>query len=137
MWREFRFHATLPAPLFTENDEKKEKLRGVRLLVQGVIDCLIEEEDGRLTLIDYKTDRIPAEIYHDRERVKTFFTERHSRQLFYYTLAIEQMFGRRPDTVEVYSTALGDTVELDLSEWMRRAEEMTHGNGDGDQCPEQ
>lgn len=114
MWREFRFHATLPAYLFTTVPDKKEKLRDVRLLVQGVIDCLIEEEDGSLVLIDYKTDRIPSEIYHNPEEVKSFFTNRHQKQLYYYTLAIEQMFGKRPDRVEIYSTAYGDTVEIPL-----------------------
>lgn len=115
MWREFRFHATLPAYLFTMDEEKKKVLKDVRLLVQGVIDCLFEDEDGSLVLIDYKTDRIPGEIYHDRERVKAFFNERHHQQLFYYTLAIEQMFGKRPDRVEIYSTALADTIPMDVS----------------------
>ena len=119
MWREFRFHATLPAYLFTEDEEKKEKLRDVRLLVQGVIDCLFEDGDGALVLIDYKTDRIPSEIYHDRDKVRDFFNTRHARQLFYYTLAIEQMFGKRPDRVEIYSTALGDTVEIDVDGLMK------------------
>ncbi|MBR2612113.1 MAG: UvrD-helicase domain-containing protein [Clostridia bacterium] len=114
MWREFRFHATLPAHLFTRDEEKKKILQNVRLLVQGVIDCLFEEEDGSLVLIDYKTDRIPGEIYQDRERVKAFFNERHHQQLFYYTLAIEQMFGKRPDRVEIYSTALADTIPMDV-----------------------
>ena len=35
--------------------------KGESILVQGVIDCMIEEEDG-ITLIDFKTDTIEGKF---------------------------------------------------------------------------
>ena len=49
--REFPFALLCPAGRFFEGAEGEE------LLLQGVVDCCIIEDDG-LTVIDYKTDRI-------------------------------------------------------------------------------
>ena len=82
------------------------------LLVQGVMDCLIENEDGTLTLIDYKTDRLPKEAFRDLSVAREFLRQKHERQLFYYTLATEQIFGKKPAEIEIYSTPLGKSILL-------------------------
>lgn len=51
MLREFRFSILLPAEKFAPGAGDEE------LLLQGVVDCCIEEEDG-IVIIDYKTDAV-------------------------------------------------------------------------------
>jgi ATP-dependent helicase/nuclease subunit A len=50
--REFKFSILDPAEKYYEGAE------GEQVLLQGVIDCYLEEEDG-LTVIDFKTDFVP------------------------------------------------------------------------------
>ncbi|AYK05708.1 helicase-exonuclease AddAB subunit AddA [Brevibacillus laterosporus] len=57
-----------------------------RVLVQGVIDCVIREADGGLTLIDYKTDRLPA----DETKAAQMLRTRYKEQISLYTLALEE-----------------------------------------------
>ena len=44
---------------------------GESILVQGVIDCMIEEEDG-ITLIDFKTDTIEGNFQADSNKRNQF-----------------------------------------------------------------
>ncbi len=113
--RELRFHANLPAALFTEDETKKQALLGHTLLVQGVIDCVIEKEDGSYILIDYKTDRLsPFELSH-RSAAEEKLRTRHTRQLTYYAAACQKMYGRPPSAVYIYSLPLGDSIPVPLS----------------------
>ena len=112
LYREMRFNAQLPAYRFTEDGELKEKLRDETLLVQGVIDCIIENEDGTLHLVDYKTDRLTAAELEDRELAASTLRRKHSLQLGYYAMAIERIFGKAPSLVEVYSLPLGDSIKI-------------------------
>ncbi len=110
--RELRFHARLDASLFTEDEAKKQKFHGRQVLVQGVIDCIIEEDDGSLILIDYKTDRLtPAERKNPILAAQTLRSA-HKNQLSYYAEAVRQMFGRPPCKTLIYSLHLGDSVEV-------------------------
>ena len=110
--RELRFNVYLPASEFTADEEKRRALSGKDILVQGVIDCIIEGEDGRLILCDYKTDRLTREELSDRSLAEKKLRESHSMQLGLYSLAIEKIFGRSPTRVEIYSLPLGDTVSI-------------------------
>ncbi len=92
--RELRFNTYLPAPLFAERD--KEKYEGLEIFVQGVIDLLIEREDGSLLLVDYKTDRLPKEAVSDEAAARKFLFERHLTQLTYYREAVCRIFGKTP-----------------------------------------
>ena len=112
LYREFRFNTELPAELFTDEKEKKELYREHSVLVQGVIDCLIENEDGSFRLIDYKTDRLTKEELCDEELARKKLAGAHSLQLSYYALAVEKIFGKAPHKVEVYSLPLGKTVSV-------------------------
>jgi len=114
LYREFRFNVMLPAALFTENEEKKKAFEGREILLQGIIDCLIEDEDGNLHLVDYKTDRLTRAELADRALAQKTLSEKHKLQLTYYALAVEKMFSKKPKTVGIYSLPLGDTVELDI-----------------------
>ena len=110
--RELRFHARLDAALFTEDEEKKRLFADRQVLVQGVIDCIIEQDDGSLILIDYKTDRLTATERKCPELAARTLRAAHQNQLSYYAEAIEQMFGRRPAKTLIYSLHLGESVEV-------------------------
>ena len=105
----------LPASHFTENAEKRELLEKEKILVQGVIDCIIEDAEGRLHLVDYKTDRLSREELSDKSLAQKTLSEKHGLQLSYYALAIEKIFGKRPVSVRVYSLPLGDTVDVGVT----------------------
>lgn len=110
--RELRFNVYLPASVFTSEEDKRAAYKDKSILVQGVIDCIIENADGSITLCDYKTDRLTKEELSDRSLAEKKLRDKHSMQLGLYSLAIEKIFGRSPDRVEVYSLPLGDTVSI-------------------------
>ena len=112
VWRELRFNTRLPAEYFTEDEQRRAALRGMEILVQGVIDCIIEDESGEYHLIDYKTDRLTSEEFHDHAKAQEKLQKKHALQLTYYTLAIEKIFGKKPKTVSVYSTPIGKSLPI-------------------------
>lgn len=112
LYREQRFNLFLPASEFTENAELSAELGGEKLLVQGVIDLVFEDENGDITLCDYKTDYLTREELSDKAAAEKKLRERHAQQLNYYKAAVGQLFGKAPARVCIYSLPLGDTVEL-------------------------
>ena len=114
LYREFRFNTELDARLFTENEDKRIAYSGKTVLVQGVIDCIVEYDDGSIGLFDYKTDRLTKDELSDRALAAARMKETHGRQLYYYSLAIERIFGRKPVKTEVYSMALGDSLDVSI-----------------------
>lgn len=68
---------------------------GELVLLQGIIDCLFEDGEGRLVLLDYKTDRTKG--LSDRE-----LAERYRVQLKLYERAVADIWGRKPDELAVY-----------------------------------
>lgn len=74
------------------------------ILLQGVIDCYFEEEDG-IVLIDYKTDYVPggnSDIIKERYRV----------QIDYYANALERMTGKRVKEKYIYLFYNGEIIEF-------------------------
>lgn len=106
--RELRFHAELPAAALSLGEGVPE---GCTVLVQGVIDCILEEEDGYV-LIDYKTDRLSSAEREDPALARRNLAERHRAQLGYYAAACHRMYGAPPKEVLVYSLALGEAVPI-------------------------
>jgi len=109
VFREKRFMLAFPADEFTESAELKSKLKHENLLVQGVIDCLYRDDDGKFVLVDYKTDHFAKGTA--REEMEKVLRERHTRQLTYYKKACQTLFGD-VSHVYIYSFALGGTVEI-------------------------
>ena len=114
LWRELRFNIRLPAEAFSRDAERIEAISGKTILVQGVIDCVIENADGTLVVIDYKTDRLSPEQLSDRALAAGMLSERHSLQLSYYNEAVRRMFGKSPSAVQIYSLHLGDVVDVQM-----------------------
>lgn len=100
--REFRFNIMLNASEFSED----RRLEDEKVLVQGVCDCIYEDENSNLVLVDYKTDRVTEQNY------ENVLKERHSMQLLYYKKACEMMFEKPVSKVLIYSVPLAKTVEL-------------------------
>ncbi len=113
VYREQRFNLPFPASKFSADKERRDELEGRYVLVQGVIDIVFETKDGKLILADYKTDYITDEERRSPALLKQKFKERYGSQLYYYSLAVRQLFGRGPDHVVIYSLPLGDTIEFD------------------------
>ena len=112
LYRELRFNIRLPAEDFSREPQRRSAISGKKILVQGVIDCIIENADGTLSLIDYKTDRLTQSELANKALAEETLNEKHARQLSYYEGAVLEMFGKAPDTVEIYSLPLGDTVNV-------------------------
>lgn len=112
--REFRFNVALPAERFTSDGELKRRLAesGETLTVQGVFDCIFEDAEGHLVLLDYKTDALSESEKRDPKLGAMRLKNRHKRQLGYYREAAECLFGRRPDEVYIYSLTLGECIAM-------------------------
>ncbi|WP_434311665.1 helicase-exonuclease AddAB subunit AddA [Hominifimenecus sp. rT4P-3] len=82
--------------------ELSEKVQGDELvLVQGIIDLYLEEEDG-LVLIDYKTDSVGESV----------LLARYRGQLAYYKMALERAVGKPVKEAWIYSFPLRKAVEV-------------------------
>lgn len=112
VYRELRFNVFMPAADFTTDMEQASSLGDKEILVQGVIDLCFIDQSGKIILCDYKTDRLSKALMNDRSALRTELLAKHGQQLKYYSRAVEQIFGRKPDRTMIYSLALGDAVEL-------------------------
>jgi ATP-dependent helicase/nuclease subunit A len=112
LYRELRFNVKLPVRYFTEDEEKNQLYGDEAVLVQGVIDCVYEDEAGEYHLVDYKTDRLTYEERKNAVLGEEKLRRAHSTQLSYYALAIREMFGKMPKSIAVYSLHLGREVEI-------------------------
>lgn len=77
-----------------------------QVFVQGVIDCLFEDDQG-FVLIDYKTDYAGHRI--DSHRLAAY-----QNQLALYTEAVEQLFRLPVSEAYLYFTSTGSTVPLQI-----------------------
>ncbi|MBQ7646239.1 MAG: PD-(D/E)XK nuclease family protein, partial [Clostridia bacterium] len=100
VYREKRFSISEPSYSFTKDGDENEKV-----LVQGVIDCFFENDDGTFTVVDYKTDRISA----GEEQI---LIDRHKTQLMYYCRAVEAMTGKKVSSAYLYSFALSKEIKV-------------------------
>lgn len=100
--RECRFNIDIPAYEYdkalygsVDGDE--------RIMLQGVIDCFFEENDG-IVLVDYKTDRV-------NDNGESLI-ENYSLQLKYYSQAIERLMGKMVKEKYIYSFALNRALKV-------------------------
>lgn len=73
-----------------------------KVILQGIIDAFIMEEDG-IILLDYKTDRVK-----DGEELRN----RYQKQIDLYSEALEQILGKKVKRRVLYSFSLGEEVDL-------------------------
>ena len=103
MAREIPFTMTLPGKYLEKLGIAGENASSTA--VQGVMDCVFRK-DGRLYLLDFKSDRTEEEL--------TDYSEKYRIQLEIYADACERALGRRPDRVLLYYLRYGKAVELRL-----------------------
>lgn len=104
--REIPFTYTLPAFEGEGNDETYEKM-----LVQGVVDLIIEEEDG-IVLIDYKTDAITERFANGFQEAKQVLLDRYEGQLTLYAEAITEIWKKRVKEKYLYFFDGNHTLQL-------------------------
>ena len=96
----------------TVQRRKEEILSKHSMFVQGSIDLLLETADGKILLIDYKTDRIDDAIRDNDSALVKKMMKDHGNQLACYRRAICQLFGKNPDKTYIYSLPLGRMIEI-------------------------
>ena len=98
VWRELPFSKMLPAKRYFDiKDETAE------IFCQGVIDLLIEENDG-LVLIDYKTDKET-----EPQKVR----EKHTLQINLYTEAVETILKKKVKEKYLFMLRDGSFVQIE------------------------
>lgn len=117
--REQRFNILFPAAAFTGKEEKREAISKNKLLVQGVIDCFFESENGELFLVDYKTDFFTKSEMESGAAEQEMLC-RHQNQMSYYAAALEKIFGRRPDVCALWAFSLGKELRFPEDMLFRR-----------------
>ena len=86
------------------DESLKEIYNNTDGMLQGIADCLFEEEDGYV-LIDYKTDRVktPEELL-----------ARYSKQLELYKAAFGALLDKPVKSAYIYSFVLKKGIEIKL-----------------------
>ena len=113
--REQRFNISMSPQSFTKNQSLIEKMQGEALAVQGVIDLIIITNDGKIKLYDYKTDRLTKAELVSYDLAKEKLERAHAQQLAYYAKACEEMFGKKCDSVQIYSTHSSKLYDINIS----------------------
>ena len=111
--RELKFGVLTPMRELTQNHELAARLGDEALFVQGSIDLLLTMPDGRLILIDYKTDRITDAERANPTLLAARLKARHGHQLTCYAEAIRDLLGRTPDEMRIYSLPLGMSLLIE------------------------
>ena len=110
--RELKFGVLTPMRTLTQNETLAQQLSDETLFVQGSIDLLLTMPDGRLILVDYKTDRISDEERANPALLAKRLGEAHGHQLICYAEAVRDLLGRAPDEMRIYSLPLGASVQI-------------------------
>ena len=97
LFREQPFVLGVPAEEIYPEEKTEETL-----LIQGIIDVWLEEEDG-LVLVDYKTDRV---------KTAGELKERYGSQLNYYGEALERLTGKKVKEKIIYSLFLQREIKV-------------------------
>ncbi len=98
---EFGFYTTVTADEIYGNKVEDT------ILLQGIIDCFFVEKDGRVVLLDFKTDYIKNSAALDKAK------EKYSIQIKYYKKALKEILGKSVDEAYLYFFDCGQLVSMD------------------------
>lgn len=98
LYRERPFVIGVPADEIRRHWNPEEMV-----LIQGIIDAYFKEEDGTISIVDYKTDRVPYPM---------MLVQRYRAQLDYYALALERLTGCKVKERIIYSFHFGREIRL-------------------------
>ena len=96
--REFKFSIMMEAEAFGAN------LSGEQVLLQGVVDCALLEEDG-ITIIDFKTDYVTEETLPQKQA-------RYAAQVDTYAQAMQRIYGKEIKQRLLYFFHIGRFVTV-------------------------
>lgn len=96
--REFKFSILDDASRYSQDVSQE------RVLLQGVVDCAILDEDG-IIILDFKTDRIKQEELSDR-------VEHYRPQVIAYASALSRIYKKPVKSVQLYFFELNQFVEV-------------------------
>ena len=99
LYKERQFVTGIP---FSDMD--KEAKTDDFVVVQGIIDVYFEEED-KIILVDYKTDRV-------REGEEDILIRRYRAQMESYQQALEKITGKCVKEIYIYSVTLQKTIPV-------------------------
>lgn len=105
VWRELPFTVNLSVKDYAllSGDPVPENETDESLLVQGIADCVFEE-NGELVILDYKTDRV---------KEGATLRDRYAPQLQLYAKALSETLGKPVSACLIYSFALAETIEVE------------------------
>ncbi|MGM9550862.1 MAG: helicase-exonuclease AddAB subunit AddA [Clostridia bacterium] len=97
IWREEPFTISIDAKdVYAEGENEK-------ICVQGTVDCFFEDCDGKLVLLDYKTD-----FYTDKEEIRA----KYKKQLELYEVAIFNKFSQNCNDKYLYLFHNDDIINV-------------------------
>ena len=76
------------------------------ILLQGTMDCFFEDQNGRLVLIDFKTDRVKGD-----DDLKPL-SKKYEVQMKYYKKALSEIMNRSVDECYLYFLDAGQAVKI-------------------------
>ncbi len=104
IYRELRFNLKIRADEVLEHVPET----GDFVLVQGVIDCFVQNADGSYTVIDFKTDHVFG------EDAETILIDRYTNQLALYARAVREMTACDRVNAMIFSFSLMKEIDVAL-----------------------
>lgn len=101
MYRERQFITGFPANRIRQEYEACDDI----IMVQGIIDCCFEEEDGYV-IVDYKTDHV------EPDNAEEILKKRYTEQLRLYADALEQISDVKVKECIIYSVSVNSEIKL-------------------------
>lgn len=99
IYKEKPFYLYVPAKEIYDIDSEE------KIVVQGIIDLYYKDKEGKLVLVDYKTDFV-------ENRDKSILVQKYENQIECYRKAIEQGTGKKVEKAFIYSIYLDEAIEV-------------------------
>ncbi|WP_096550502.1 helicase-exonuclease AddAB subunit AddA [Ureibacillus thermosphaericus] len=81
-------------------------------MIQGIVDCLMQDYDGKWVLLDYKTDKI-LPFFDEEEALIAEMSKRYSVQIRLYAEAVEKILQIKVDEKVLYLFEAGKEIQLE------------------------
>ena len=98
VYREFKFS------VFNSGIEFDSRLENEQILMQGVVDCAIIDDDG-IIIVDFKTDRVTEDTISQ-------LTEKYKGQVKIYADALSRIFNMPVKSAQLYFFGLNRFAEI-------------------------
>lgn len=82
------------------------------VLMQGVVDCIFQDESGKIVLLDYKTDTIEGRFSGGFEEARSILKERYEIQISLYKEALEKSWNIPVDEAHLFFFDGGHVITM-------------------------